>query len=219
MDTASRRTGRAPRHRAIDRIAVRVGVPALGLLLAVAFLLNVLNLVAAGYERRAEYLLDTLPNDAARRASAIAAALAPWSASRNALHGWIAADAGELEPAVAAYARALRAAPADPLLWAEYAQALGRNRVFDGRLTWATLRALTLAPSSPAIRQGISRMGLHYWRRGDPQLQELWRQSFRWELDHNRTSFLRTLEDGGYRETFCATQAEALGETAYCGRG
>jgi hypothetical protein len=201
----------------IKRLAARGARPALFGLLALAFLLNLLNLVAAGYEWRAEHSLDALPDEAARRASAIAASLTPWSAPRNALRGWIAADAAELEPAAAAYARALRAAPADALLWTEYAQALSRNRVFDGRLTWATLRALALAPSSPAVRQSVSRMGLHYWRRGEPQLQELWRQSFRWELDHNRTSFLRTVEDGGYRRTFCAMHAEPLGEAAYCG--
>ena len=218
MATATSRSRPTSRPGAVRKpSAASVAIAALPVLLLVAAL-NLLNLLASGYERRAEQRLDVLPDAAAESDSTAAAALSYWNARRHALRGWISAEEGDIEAAVASYAKALRRAPADAVLWAEYAQALARNRVFDGRLTWATLRALTLAPASPAVRQGVSRMGFSYWRQGEADLQELWRQSFRWELDHNRASFLRTVEDDGLRATFCARHAEVLGEAAWCGK-
>ena len=183
---------------------------------ALLLLLNLLALTASLYAWFAEQRLDVLPDVRATRASAHAASLAPWSARHTALHGWVLANSGDFAGADAAYLEALRLAPADPLLWAEYALALGRNRVFDERLTLATRRALALAPASPAVRQGVSRMALSYWRFGSPEVRELWRQSLRWELDHNRASFLNALDREGHRSAFCASHAAELGEQAWC---
>jgi hypothetical protein len=183
---------------------------------ALLLLLNLLALTASLYGDYAERHLDRLPDERVERAGAFAVALAPWSASRQALQGWIQAESGNFAAADAAYVRALRRAPADALLWAEYALALARNRMFDERLHQATDRALALAPTSPAVRQGVSRMALTYWRFGSDPLRELWRQSLRWELDHNRTTFLQSLDREGYRRAFCADQAEGFNEQAWC---
>lgn len=183
---------------------------------ALVLLLNLLALTASLYGRYAEQRLDRLPDERAERAATLAATLAPWSARYQALRGWIHGESGDFTAADAAYAAALRRAPADALLWAEYALVRCRNRVFDDRTTLATRRALTLAPTSPAVRQGISRMALSYWRFGEPELRDLWRQSLRWELDHNRATFLATLDREGYRATFCAWHAAGLGEAAWC---
>jgi len=59
-------------------------------------------------------------------------------------------------------------------------------------------------------------MGLAYWSRGGPELRDLWRQSMRWELDHDRDSYLRTLVQRGDRMAFCARHAAALGEETWC---
>jgi tetratricopeptide (TPR) repeat protein len=185
---------------------------------ALVLLLNLLALTASLYARYAEQRLDRLPDARATRASAVAAGLAPWSAPARALQGWIHGASGDFEAADAAYAAALRRAPADALLWAEYALVLGRNRVFDARLEQATRRALALAPASPAVHQGLARMGLSYWRFAGPPVRELWRRSLRWELDRDRGSFLAALEREGYRGTFCAWHAEDLGEAAWCRR-
>lgn len=179
-------------------------------------LLNLLAITASLYARYAEQRLDRLPDERAARASTLAATLAPWSAPYHALRGWIHGESGDFAAADAAYTAALRRAPADALLWAEYALVRCRNRVFDGRTTLATGRALALAPTSPAVRQGISRMALSYWHFGDPALREFWRQSLRWELDHNRATFLATLDREGYRATFCAWHAAELGEKSWC---
>lgn len=179
-------------------------------------LLNLLAVTAGLYHHYAEQRLDRLPDERAARASTLAARLAPWSAQNLALEGWIRGASGDFAAADAAYASALRRAPADALLWAEYALVLGRNRVFDERLTLATRRALELAPTSPAVRQGIARMALAYWRFADEPVRELWRQSLRWELDHNRATFLQTLDREGARGAFCAWHAADLGETAWC---
>jgi tetratricopeptide (TPR) repeat protein len=180
-------------------------------------LLNLLALSASLYGRYAEQRLDRLPDERAARASTLAAALAPWSAREHALRGWIHGASGDFEAADSAYRAALRRAPADALLWAEYALVLGRNRVFDARLASATRRALALAPASPAVRQGVARMGLSYWRFGDAEVRELWRQSLRWELDHNRAAFLHAVDRDGDRAVFCAWHADGLGEAAWCG--
>jgi hypothetical protein len=184
---------------------------------ALVLLLNLLALTASLYGRYAEQRLDRLPDERALRASALAATLAPWSAPHQALRGWIHGESGDFATADRAYTIALSRAPADALLWAEYALVRCRNRVFDGRTTLATQRALALAPASPAVRQGVSRMALSYWRFGDAELRELWRQSLRWELDHNRATFLATLDREGYRATFCAWHAAGLGEEPWCG--
>ena len=183
---------------------------------ALLLLLNLSSLAAALYANFAEQRLDLLPDLRASRASALAAALAPWSATHRALHGWVLGDSGDFESAQAAYLGALRRAPADALLWAEYAQVLGRNRVFDERLTAATQRALALAPASPAVRQGISRMALAYGLFGEGPVRELWRQNLRWELDHSRETFLHTVQQDGYRRAFCLKYAPDLGESAWC---
>jgi hypothetical protein len=185
---------------------------------ALLLLLNLLALIASLYGHYAEQRLDNLPDERATRASAHAATLAPWSAPRLGLHGWILGESGDFTGADAAYLKALKRAPADPLLWAEYALVLGRNRVFDQRLTLATTRALALAPASPAVRQGVARMALSYWRFGSPEVRELWRQSLRWELDHNRAVFLQTVERDGHRRAFCAVHAADLGEGEWCHR-
>jgi hypothetical protein len=186
---------------------------------ALLLLLNLLALAAGLYARYAEQRLDRLPDPRAARASALAAGLAPWSAPARALQGWIGGESGDFEAADAAYAAALRRAPADALLWAEYALVLGRNRVFDARMEQATRRALALAPTSPAVHQGLARMGLSYWRFADPPVRELWRRSLRWELDRDRAAFLLALEREGYRGTFCAWHAGDLGEAAWCREG
>jgi len=189
---------------------------AAALLAGLVLLLNLLNLSAFAYSRYAEARLDRLPDPRAETASSVAQALTPWSARRVAVNGWILAVGGSADASAAAYERALRWAPADPLLWTEYAQALARGRLFDERLPLATRRALALAPNSPAVRQSVSHMGLSYWRHGSPELKELWRQSTRWELDHNRLSFLRSLDDLEYRAPFCRYHAQELGEEAWC---
>ena len=186
---------------------------------ALLLLLNLLALTAGAYGRYAEQRLDRLPDARATRAASLAASLAPWSARPLALQGWIQGESGDFEAADAAYAAALRRAPADALLWAEYALVLGSNRVFDERMTHATRRALALAPTSPAVRQGVSRMALSYWHFADAELRELWRQSLRWELDHNRATFLQALDQGGYRRAFCAWHAADLGEERWCRGG
>jgi hypothetical protein len=183
---------------------------------ALLLLLNLLALAASVYGDYAEQRLDRLPDENAQRAGALAVALAPWSAPRQALHGWIEAESGNFVAADAAYVKALRQAPADALLWAEYALALARNRMFDARLLLATRRALALAPTSPAVRQGVARMAMTYWRFGSPELQELWRQSLRWELDHNRAAFLQALDREGYRRAFCLDQADVFNERDWC---
>jgi hypothetical protein len=186
---------------------------------ALVLLLNLLALSASLYGGYAEQRLDRLPDERATRAGALAATLAPWSARQRALQGWIHGESGDFATADAAYRAALRRAPADAVLWAEYALVLGRNRVFDERLAFATRRALALAPASPAVRQGIARMALSYWRFGDAEVRELWRQSLRWELDHSRDSFLRDVDRDGHRAAFCAWHAADLGEAAWCGSG
>lgn len=183
---------------------------------ALLLLLNLSALAATLYAHFAEQRLDVLPDLRATRASAHAAALAPWSATHRALRGWVLGNSGEFDAAEAAYLDALRRAPADALLWAEYALVLGRNRVFDERLTLATRRALALAPASPAVRQGISRMALSYGLFGEAPVRELWRQNLRWELDHNRATFLHAVTQDGYRRAFCIQYAADLGESAWC---
>lgn len=193
----------------------KLGWPAAAAVVLI-LVLGALDLSATAYGRYAEARLDRLPDPGVQAAAALATAFSPWSAQPAALHGWILAQGGSRDEAIAAYLRALRWAPADALLWAEYAQALARMEVFDERMTWATRRALELAPSSPAVRDTVATMGLAYWRRGEEALHDLWRQSIRWQLDHSRGSFLSAVEGREQRGAFCLRYAAALGEAAWC---
>lgn len=183
---------------------------------ALLFVLNLLAFTSGLYARFAEQRLEQVPDERASRAAALSAQLAPWSAPALAMDGWIRGNSGDFDAADAAYASALRLAPADALLWTEYALVLGRNRVFDARLELATRRALALAPTSPVVRQGLARMALSYGRFAGPALLELWSGLLREEHARDRTAFLQALEREGYRGTFCAGYAADLGETGWC---
>src|SRR5689334_11197610 len=155
-------------------------------LAAALALLNLLNLVGAGYARAANRLLDRPESPAALAASDIAARYPPWSSTHLALRGWVLAENHDAEQSDAAYRKALKLAPGDPLLWAEYALALARLGQFDARLTAAVSQAGALAPNSPVVQRSLADLGVSYWTRGKPEQRELWLTSMRNQLARNR---------------------------------
>lgn len=190
-------------------------VPFLLVVAALAFL-NLLNLVGAGYSRAANRLLDRPESPAALAASDIAARYPSWSSTHVALRGWVLAENGKTEEAEAAYRKALRLAPGDPLLWAEYALALGRLGQFDARLTTAVSQAAALAPNSPAVQRSLAELGVSYWARGTPEQRELWLAAMRNQLARNRGEFLGHVLTRGRGQAFCDDAAHALGEDTWC---
>jgi predicted Zn-dependent protease len=181
-------------------------------------LLNLASLVGAGYADYASRHLDRPDQPSTVAAARIAARWPPWSSSHVALKGWVAAGNGDAEEARVAYAKALRLAPGDPLLWSEYAQALGRLGQFDASLTIALTQAQRLAPASPAVRRAIAEHGLAYWARGDAAQREHWLAGMRHELLRNRGAFLALALTRGQAQTFCAGPAAQLGEDKWCRR-
>ena len=139
-------------------------------------LLSLRSLAGNVYGLLAQSRLDRLPDTQVEAAAGVAAALAPWNSKLTALHGWTLAEAGNPSAARQAYYHALAWAPADPLLWDEYALALAREGEFDERLAFATRRALALAPNSPAVRASIAAMGDAYWDQGTEDLRALWHE-------------------------------------------
>ena len=181
-------------------------------------LLNLAQLAGAGYAGFANRHIDRPEAPGTLAAARIAGGWTPWSSRHAALLGWVHAENGAAEPALAAYARALRLAPADAVLWSEYAQVLGRLGRFDAAMAHAVRRAQQLAPTSPAVRRALAELGLSYWSRGDDALRALWLESMRGELARNRGEFLAVALARGQGRTFCDQPAAALGEGAWCER-
>jgi hypothetical protein len=187
------------------------------LLAAVALaLLNLSSLAGAGYARVAERGLDRPESPATLAAARIASERAPWSGTHAALHGWVLAENRDAGAALATYATALRLAPADPLLWAEYALALGRLGQFGEPMTLAVARARELAPVSPAVRATVADLGLSYWQRGDARLQALWLAAMAEQRHTDRGAFLGHALTRGQGRAFCRGPARELGEQAWC---
>jgi hypothetical protein len=178
--------------------------------------LNLLNLAGGAYAAYAAAHLGTPRADDALNAARISVSLAPWSSARSAQLGWVLAERGDGEASAAAYADALRWAPADPLLWNEFALAQGRARRFGPAFGLAVATSNRLAPTSPAIQASNAAMALSYWRDGSPDVRREWRQSVRYELDNNRPAFQRQLLAMGYWVPFCAYVAADVGEQAWC---
>ena len=177
--------------------------------------LNLLNLAAGAYAEYAERHLDQPAGDRTLAASHNAATLTPWSARRTALEGWILAERRRGEESQAAYTTALAAAPADSILWSEYAMALARTGLYRA-LDVPTERACALAPASPAVQGASAAMALSYWEHGAAPVRAAWMQSLRYELNHDRQPFLRSVITHGRALMFCDQLAPALGEDAWC---
>lgn len=183
---------------------------------ALLALLNFANFVGAGYARYASSRLDRPEAPATATAAQIASRWPPWSSAHTALHGWVRAEQRDAEAAQAAYLKALRLAPGDPLVWSEYALALARLGVFDASLTHAVAQAQRLAPTSSAVQRTIADMGLSYWQRGAPELRTLWLKDMERELARNRDAFLQHVVSRGQLRTFCTDAARQLGERKWC---
>lgn len=182
---------------------------------AVLGLFHLANLAAAGYAAFAARHLDRPHSPATREAARIATRAAPWSATHAALEGWVLAENGAPE-ALATYPRALRLAPADPLLWAEYALVLARLGQFGPELTLAVAQARQRAPTSAAVRRSVAELGLSYWRRGTREQRAAWLEAMREELARSRGAFLTHVLTRGQGRTFCDDPARALGEEPWC---
>lgn len=183
---------------------------------ALLALLNLCALAAAGYAAAADRQLDRPESPKVLAAARIASQLAPWSAKYHALHGWLLAENRLAEESLAAYDEALRLAPADAVLWAEYAQVLARLGRFDDALTGALEQARTLAPNSPVIQRTLAELGLAYFERGNARQREIWLDAMRAELAQNRKPLLTHVLTRGQRQLFCLELAPKLGEEAWC---
>lgn len=178
--------------------------------------LSLATLAGAAYTRFVDRHLDRPQSAATLEAARIAAEWQPWSSTTLALQGWVRAENGEAGAALAAYGKALAVAPADALLWTEYAQVLARIGRFDAALTHALARATRLAPTSVSVRRGVAEMGLSYWTRGAPEQRAAWLVAMRHELARNRGPFLGHALTRGQGRTFCEGPARVLGEEAWC---
>lgn len=180
-----------------------------------AAVLNGLELVAAGYAGVARQALESSGPPAVAAAN-IATTLTPWSATRHALEGWLQAESGESETALRSYDRALRWAPADALIWTEFAQVRARAGRFDDALLRAVARAQALAPHSPPVQRALAEMGLAYWPHGAGPLQERWLASMRYQLERSPASLLARVLTRGQAQAFCEGPATALGQQSWC---
>lgn len=178
-------------------------------------LLSLAHLVGIAYATLAERQLDQPAAASTLAAARIAARWTPWSGEHAALEGWILAENGAAE-ATAVYERALRLAPADPLLWTEYALARARLGRFDEPLLRAVTQARRLAPTSPVVRRTTAELGLSYWQRGSAGLRAAWLEAMREELAVGRKAFLEHVLLRGQGRAFCADAGPRLDEQAWC---
>lgn len=174
------------------------------------------NLLGGAYAGHAERHLHRPGDPSVGAAARLASRITPWSERRQALSGWVSIETQRMAEADVSYRSALRWAPADPLLWAEYAQALSRQNRFDEAALLATRRAQSLAPNSPAVQGMIAALGLSFWPRGSQELRHAWQIAMRYELDHNRNSFLNQVLVRGQTRVFCTGPGPGLGETRWC---
>lgn len=193
------------------------GLTMLGI--AAAFTLgavSLLQLVAGAYAGVAQRQLDMPAAPSTVEAARLAASLTPWSSAHAALRGWLAAEAGDAGEMQRRYLQALRWAPADPLLWAEFALARARVGMFDATLQQAVAQAQRLAPASPPVRRSLADMGLSYWGRGSPELRALWLDSMQYQLMRNPAALLGPVLTRGRTRSFCEGPAVQLGQGPWC---
>jgi Flp pilus assembly protein TadD len=183
---------------------------------ALLALFNLCSLAAAGYATAAQRQLDNPESPKTIAAARIAARLAPWSAKYHALHGWVLAENHRDEESRAQYRRALQVAPADALLWAEYAQVLARLGHFDDTLSEALHQARALAPNSPAVQRTLADIGLAYYERGNIAQREVWVEAMGRELIRDRRTFLAHVQTRGQTGLFCRELAGQFHEGAWC---
>jgi tetratricopeptide (TPR) repeat protein len=179
-------------------------------------LLNLCALAAAGYAAVSGRQLDRPESPQVLAAARIASRLAPWSAKYHALHGWLLAENRRADEAEAEYRSALKLAPADALLWAEYAQVLARLGRYDAALTESLEQARILSPNSPVIERMVAELGLSYYEHGNARQREVWLEAMRSELARSRGLFLSHVLTRGQREPFCREIAPQLAEEAWC---
>lgn len=111
---------------------------------------------------------------------------------------------------------AIRLAPADGYLWAEYAQFLLRAGAPDQDVYQATRRSNHLAPSSRSVQRSNAQAAQQYWFFAGDLLQDEWMRSMQFMLRHEPAKFRRMMIQSRRAELLCPLIGDALGEAMWC---
>lgn len=142
--------------------------------------------------------------------------LAPWRADYRRDFAGNLWDDGDHEASVRQLAAALRYAPADPALWAQYEFELALSAPQDPRVPRAAERVAALGPNQPELQQAQANLAVQAWLKVGPEVRQIWLHSLRYALARDHDGFLlRSFRVGG--ETNLCSSAAALGIQQWCG--
>jgi hypothetical protein len=188
----------------------------IALCLALSLLQFALLLADQYGQYSAEILRENHDAKVAAQAAASGISLAPYiPALHESLALALIAD-GQVETGLIRHREALRLAPADAQLWAEYSESLAYTGHFGPELEQAQHNALSLGPESARVNWQIALLGARYWNRGNTAQQADWARAMLKTLDEYPARFQYTLVNIGRASAVCVYAGAELGLARWC---
>lgn len=151
-------------------------------------------------------------------AAQLALRLAPWRASIHAILAQSWSADGRLDRAITHTREAIRGKPGDGYMWQYLARLESARGDPHGEALALYKMALKRTANAPPLHRAIAIDGVRYWRFGDMELRQLWHDSMRYSLQHERKRFLKEVASLGRDPHWCATHQETLPIAQWCAR-
>lgn len=132
----------------------------------------------------------------------LALQLIPQHAGYQSLRARAERRRGDPQATAHLYRQALKRAPADAVLWRDYALFL-LSRGEYGAAQHAIARAQALSPANRGLHLSLGLTGLSIWQTAPPPLRELWSRSIEFRLRHQPKEFLRYVFASGQEAMLC----------------
>lgn len=205
--------------RKLPAIWVRALVAVLGavpLALAVSAASGALSSLYASAAR--DVARASLGRASGLEAAQIALRLAPWRASAHAVLAQSWSAEGRFETAIVHAREAVQGRPGDGYMW-QYLARLesARGNPKDEALAFYRM-ALRRSANAAPLHRAIAIDGVRHWRFGDTELRQLWRDSMRYSLQHERRQFLKEVAALRRDPYWCAAHRDALPIAQWCAR-
>jgi hypothetical protein len=180
-------------------------------------LLQFASLLADQYgQYSAEILRENQDAKVAAQAAASGIALAAYIPALHEASALALVADGQVKAGLIQHREALRLAPADAQLWAEYSESLAYTGHFGSDLELAQRNALRLGPESARVNWQIALIGARYWNRGNTAQQADWARAMLKTLAEHPTRFQYTLVRIGRASAVCVYTGSELGLARWC---
>jgi hypothetical protein len=163
-----------------------------------------------------EILRDNQDAKVAAQAAATGIALAPYVPMAHEALALALMSDGQVKVSLIQHRQALRLAPADAQLWAEYAESLAHTGHFGSDLDQAQHNSLSLGPQSARVNWQIALLGARYWNRGNTTQQADWARAMLNTLRAYPVAFEYALVNTGRASAVCVYAGTELGLARWC---